>query len=112
MCLAAGCVTGPLDATGQDDPATGVTAQPVLGPGNPFNYGSARDEQLACFGIAAHVSSNCRDIVDPDDRQMCIAMSDHNTSACFAIADRAARLLGIDRVTLYNRLRKHGADTE
>jgi transcriptional regulator of acetoin/glycerol metabolism len=24
----------------------------------------------------------------------------------------AARLLGIDRVTLYNRLRKHGADTE
>jgi transcriptional regulator of acetoin/glycerol metabolism len=24
---------------------------------------------------------------------------------------RAARLLGIDRVTLYNRLRKHGADT-
>ena len=25
---------------------------------------------------------------------------------------RAARLLGIDRVTLYNRLRKHGADTE
>jgi transcriptional regulator of acetoin/glycerol metabolism len=25
---------------------------------------------------------------------------------------RAARLLGIDRVTLYNRLRKYSADTE
>lgn len=87
MCLAAGCVTGPLDTTGQDDPATGATAQPVLGPGNPFNYGSARDEQLACFGIAFHISSNCRDIVDPDDKQMCIAMSDHSTTPCSAIAD-------------------------
>lgn len=90
VCLAAGCTTEPLDATGPDDPATGVTAQPVLGPGNPFNYSSARDEQLACFGIAAapNFPSNCRDIVDSDDRQMCFAMSSRTTDPCFTIADR------------------------
>jgi hypothetical protein len=88
MFLAAGCATEPLDATGSDDPATEATAQPVLGPGNPFNYASARDEQLACFGIAAGISSNCRDIVDSDDKQMCIAMSDRSTTPCFLISDR------------------------
>jgi hypothetical protein len=90
MCLAAGCVAGPLDATGQDDPAAGATAQPVLGPGNPFNYSSARDEQLACFGmaVAPNFPSNCDDIVDSDDRQMCRGMSSRTTTPCFAIADR------------------------
>lgn len=86
--LAAGCATEPVDAAGPDDPATAATTQPVLGAGNPFNYSSARDEQLACFGISALISSNCRDIVDPDDKQMCIAMSDRNTSPCVFISDR------------------------
>jgi hypothetical protein len=88
VCLAAGCTTEPLDTAGPDDPATGATAQPVLGPGNPFNYASARDEQLACFAIASGISSNCRDIVDPDDRHMCVAMAERNTNECPFISDR------------------------
>lgn len=88
LSLVAGCATEPLDATGPDDPATQATAQPVLGPGNPFNYGSAGDEQLACLGMAAHVSSSCTNIVDSDDRQMCSAMADHSTTPCFTISDR------------------------
>lgn len=89
LCFAAGCATESLDAGGQDDPAAGATAQPVLGPGNPFNYASARDEQLACFGmaVAPNFPSNCTDIVDSDDRQMCLGMSSRSTDPCSAITD-------------------------
>lgn len=59
---------------------------------NPFKYSSARDEWLACWGIAGRISSNCRDISDFHDRQMCYAMSDSTQSPCTQMTDRNLQL--------------------
>ncbi|HEY8132775.1 MAG TPA: M4 family metallopeptidase, partial [Thermoanaerobaculia bacterium] len=70
--------------------AVGVPGSP--GASNPFTYGSGRDEFLACYGIAGRISSNCRDIADANDRQMCYAMSDRTQSPCWSITDRNMQL--------------------
>ncbi|HEX7840026.1 MAG TPA: extracellular metalloproteinase [Kofleriaceae bacterium] len=57
--------------------------------GNPFTYVRPRDQQLACFGIAftPNFPSNCRDILDPDDKQMCFGMSELLPDPCLSITD-------------------------
>ncbi|MDX1997187.1 MAG: hypothetical protein SF066_05665 [Thermoanaerobaculia bacterium] len=59
---------------------------------NPFKYSNARDEWLACWGIAGRISSNCRDISDFHDKQMCYAMSDSTQSPCTQMTDRNLQL--------------------
>jgi len=72
----------------------GVTADPVSGgsAGNPFTYASGRDEFLACYGIAGRISSNCRDISDYNDKQMCYALSDSTQAPCASMTDRNMQL--------------------
>jgi hypothetical protein len=73
--------------------SNGVTVQ-VASTGNPFIYRTPRDQQLACFGIsvAPNFPSNCRDISDPDDRQMCYGMSQNSQDPCKTIKDRNLQL--------------------
>lgn len=59
---------------------------------NPFKYPSARDQYLACWGIAGRISSNCRDISDFNDKQMCYGMSDSMQSPCTQMTDRNLQL--------------------
>jgi ribosome modulation factor len=42
---------------------------------NPFKYSSARDEWLACWGIAGRISSNCRDITGAGLRDFCYSVA-------------------------------------
>lgn len=60
--------------------------------GNPFQYANGRDEFLACYGIAGSISSNCRDISDYNDKQLCYAMSQRSQSPCTSITDRNLQL--------------------
>jgi hypothetical protein len=60
--------------------------------GNPFTYPSARDQYLACYGIAGRISSNCRDISDFNDKQMCYGMSDSTQTPCTQMTDRNLQL--------------------
>jgi phosphatidylserine/phosphatidylglycerophosphate/cardiolipin synthase-like enzyme len=60
--------------------------------GNPFSFASGRDEYLACYGIAGGISSNCRDIADFNDKQMCYAMSDATQTPCTTMTDRNMQL--------------------
>ena len=60
--------------------------------GNPFQYVSGRDQYLACYGMAGLISSNCRDISDYNDRQMCYALSDRTQSPCTSMTDRNMQL--------------------
>ncbi|MGE5323309.1 MAG: hypothetical protein ACM3SW_10625, partial [Actinomycetota bacterium] len=73
--------------------SNGVTIQ-VTSTGNPFIYRAPRDQQLACYGIsvAPNFPSNCRDISDPDDRQMCYGLSQNSQSPCTTIQDRNLQL--------------------
>jgi hypothetical protein len=94
MSSAAGCTTDTFD---ESDPGTitdGVTVQEIGSPGNPFSYVSLRDEQLACFGIsvAPDFPSNCRDITDFNDQQMCFGVSSRSQNPCFNITDRNLQL--------------------
>lgn len=59
---------------------------------NPFTYASPRDQFLACYGMAGHISSNCRDISELNDKQLCYAMSDHTQSPCTQMSDRNLQL--------------------
>ncbi len=60
--------------------------------GNPFSYANARDQFLACYGMAGRISSNCRDISDFDDKQMCYSMSRSTQSYCTQMTDRNLQL--------------------
>ena len=62
--------------------------------GNPFTYANARDQQLACYGIsvAPNFPSNCRDISDANDQQMCYGLSELSQSPCTTITDRNLQL--------------------
>ena len=94
MSSAAGCATDALDASDPGATKEGVTVQAVGSPGNPFSYVSLRDEQLACFGIsvAPNFPSNCRDITDFNDQQMCFGVSSRSQTPCFNITDRNLQL--------------------
>jgi hypothetical protein len=74
-------------------PSNGVTVQ-VTSTGNPFMYLIPRDQQLACYGIAfaPNFPTNCTDISDPDDKQMCFGMSQNQQSPCTTIQDRNLQL--------------------
>ena len=73
--------------------SNGVTVA-VASTGNPFMYRIPRDQQLACFGIsvAPNFPTNCRDITDPDDKQMCYGLSMKSQSPCTTIQDRNLQL--------------------
>ena len=62
--------------------------------GNPFTYLTPRDQQLACFGIsvAPNFPSNCRDITDFNDKQMCFGMSQLSQDPCRSMTDRNLQL--------------------
>ena len=64
---------------------------PAVGA-NPFTYATGRDQYLACWGIAGRISSNCNDISDLNDRQMCHAMSTSTQSSCTSMTDRNLQL--------------------
>jgi hypothetical protein len=73
--------------------SNGVTVA-VASTGNPFIYRLPRDQRLACDGIsvAPNFPSNCRDITDPDDRQMCFGLSQISQDPCKTIQDRNLQL--------------------
>jgi hypothetical protein len=73
--------------------SNGVTVS-VVSTGNPFMYRIPRDQQLACFGIsvAPNFPTNCRDITDPDDKQMCFGLSQQSQTPCQTIQDRNLQL--------------------
>lgn len=65
----------------------------IASTGNPFKFTSARDQFLTCFGIAGAISSNCRDVSDANDKQMCLAVSDHTQTPCTSsMTDRNLQL--------------------
>jgi Zn-dependent metalloprotease len=72
--------------------AVGVPGTPGSGSSNPFTYVSGRDEFLACYGIAGRISSNCRDISDYNDKQMCYALSTSSQGPCTTMTDRNMQL--------------------
>jgi hypothetical protein len=84
--------TAPLGAARFEGVNVRVTPPPVA-TGNPFTYPTARDQFLACYGIAGQISSNCRDISDVNDRQMCYGMSDSTQTPCTqSMTDRNLQL--------------------
>ncbi len=62
------------------------------GSTNPFTYSSARDQYLACWGIAGQISSNCTDISDLNDRQLCFGLSTGSQSPFSTMTDRNLQL--------------------
>ncbi|HEV7676687.1 MAG TPA: kelch repeat-containing protein [Candidatus Angelobacter sp.] len=75
-------------------PSNGVTVQVTGSNGNPFTYLMPRDQQLACYGIsvAPNFPSNCRDITDFNDKQMCSGMSQLSQTPCQSMTDRNLQL--------------------
>ncbi|MGH9566335.1 MAG: hypothetical protein ACRD4F_15235, partial [Candidatus Angelobacter sp.] len=73
--------------------SNGMTVQ-VASTGNPFIYRVPRDQQLACFGIsvAPNFPTNCNDISDPDDKQMCSGLSNRSQTPCQTIQDPNLKL--------------------
>lgn len=71
-----------------------VAAPPPTSSSNPFKYSIPRDEQLACYGIsvAPNFPTNCRDITNADDQQMCYGMSENSQTPCTNIQDRNLQL--------------------
>jgi LmbE family N-acetylglucosaminyl deacetylase len=62
--------------------------------GNPLSYANARDQFLACYGIsqAPNYPSNCRDISDFNDKQMCYGLSQYSQDPCRSMTDRNLQL--------------------
>jgi hypothetical protein len=85
--------TSTLQVVANGIASNGVTVQ-VTSTGNPFIYRRPRDQQLACYGIsvAPNFPTNCTDISDYDDKQMCFAMSQNSQSPCGTIQDRNLQL--------------------
>jgi LmbE family N-acetylglucosaminyl deacetylase len=71
---------------------TDEATTPVSSTGNPFVYVRARDQFLACYGIAGRASSNCRDITDLNDKQMCYGLSTGVQSHCGTMTDNNLKL--------------------
>lgn len=67
---------------------------PPTSSSNPFLYNIPRDQRLACDGIsvAPNFPSNCRDITNADDQQMCFGMSENSQTPCMSIVDRNLQL--------------------
>jgi hypothetical protein len=70
------------------------TTPPPTSASSPFQYSIPRDEQLACYGIsvAPNFPSNCNDITNADDRQMCFGMSQNSQTPCMSIVDTNLKL--------------------
>ena len=85
--------TSTLQVVANGIASNGVTVQ-ITSTGNPFMYRRPRDQQLACYGIAfaPNFPTNCTDISDPDDKQMCFGMSQNSQSPCNTIQDRNLQL--------------------
>jgi len=47
-----------------------------------------RDQYLSCWGIAGNIVSNCNDVSDPNDQQMCRGLSMRSQSPCTSMTDR------------------------
>jgi hypothetical protein len=60
--------------------------------GGPFLYASARDQYLACWGMAGHIASNCDTISDFNDRQFCYGMAWNSQDPCRSMTDRNLQL--------------------
>jgi len=67
---------------------------PPTSASSPFQYSIPRDEQLACYGIsvAPNFPTNCRDITNADDQNMCYGMSENSQTPCMSIVDRNLQL--------------------
>jgi hypothetical protein len=67
---------------------------PPTSASSPFQYSIPRDEQLACYGIsvAPNFPSNCRDITNADDQNMCYGMSENSQTPCMSIVDTNLKL--------------------
>jgi hypothetical protein len=67
---------------------------PPTSSSSPFQYNIPRDEQLACYGIsvAPNFPSNCRDITNADDQNMCYGMSQNSQTPCMSIVDPNLKL--------------------
>ena len=85
--------TSTLQVVANGIASNGVTVQ-VVSNGNPFIYRIPRDQQLACYGIsvAPNFPTNCRDITDFDDKQMCFGLSQKSQTPCQSIQDRNLQL--------------------
>ncbi len=67
---------------------------PPTSASSPFQYSIPRDEQLACYGIsvAPNFPTNCRDITNADDQNMCYGMSEKSQTPCMSIVDTNLKL--------------------
>jgi hypothetical protein len=85
--------TSTLQVVANGIASNGVTVQ-VVSNGNPFIYRIPRDQRLACDGIsvAPNFPTNCDDITDPDDKQMCSGLSKKSQTPCMTIQDRNLQL--------------------
>ncbi|HTG35489.1 MAG TPA: PIG-L family deacetylase [Thermoanaerobaculia bacterium] len=84
-------------ATGVNEDCNEYVTDEALTPpppstGNPFVYGAARDQYLACYGIAGRASSNCRNVTDVNDKQMCSALASSSQTPCGSMTDRNLQL--------------------
>ena len=70
------------DCDGRDTPCKG----------GPFVYATARDQYLACWGMAGHIASNCDTISDFNDKQFCYGMASNSQDPCRSMTDRNLQL--------------------
>lgn len=74
--------------------STATYACSAPGAANPFKYLRARDQYLACWGIAGQISSNCNDVSEINDKQLCFGMSTSTQTPCIGttMTDRNLQL--------------------